>query len=60
MHINLSELLLIGLVALIVIKPAHLPVVLQRLGRWYAKCQQLIHTIKQEVTQTIQQRSHHD
>lgn len=35
MHFSLSEILIILLVALIVIKPAHLPDAAKKLGHWF-------------------------
>jgi Sec-independent protein translocase protein TatA len=49
MHINFSEILVILLVALLVIKPAHLPNVTFTLGRWLKWLRQTTSTLKREL-----------
>jgi len=49
MHISISELLVILLVALLVIKPEKLPSAAYTLGRWFKWGQQAIAQFKQEI-----------
>lgn len=48
MNISLSEILLILIVALLVIKPEHLPDFARKLGRWFSTIRQSILKIKNE------------
>jgi sec-independent protein translocase protein TatB len=51
MHINISEILLVLLVALLVIKPEQLPDAAKRAGRWIKLVRQSIAKIKNEIEQ---------
>jgi sec-independent protein translocase protein TatB len=53
MHISLSEILLIGIVALLVLKPAQLPVAARALGRWLKWLKQTNEKIKQEMEKPL-------
>ncbi|EKD74378.1 MAG: hypothetical protein ACD_44C00475G0005 [uncultured bacterium] len=57
MHASLSEILLILLVALLVIKPEKLPDAAFTLGRWLKWFRQTIIKIKQEVEEPLKQLS---
>ena len=54
MHISFSEILLILLVALLVIKPEHLPDAAITLGRWLKWGRQTITKIKQEIEEPLE------
>jgi Tat protein translocase TatB subunit len=56
MHISFSEILVILLVALLVIKPEHLPDAAQTLGRWMKWLRTATHKIKQEMEEPFQPR----
>ncbi len=49
MNIHLSEILLIIVIALIVIKPQHLPDVAHNIGRWLKGVRQIIEKIKHKM-----------
>lgn len=49
MHINFSEILLILLVALLVIKPEQLPDAAKKLGGWLKLIRQSVLKIKKEI-----------
>ncbi len=51
MHMSLSEILLVLLVALLVLKPEQLPDVARTLGKWARVFKQSIDKIKQEMLQ---------
>ena len=53
MNISCSEILLILLVALLVIKPERLPHVASILGRGFKWFQMMIHQIKKEIAVTF-------
>lgn len=48
-HISFSEIIVILLVALLVIKPEQLPQVARMLGRWVGRAKGLITNVKNEV-----------
>lgn len=54
MHISFSEILVILLVALLVIKPEHLPDAAFALGRWIKWLRQTTAKIKNEITEPLQ------
>lgn len=54
MHISFSEILLILLVALLVIKPEHLPDAAISLGRWLKWARQTITKIKQDIEEPLE------
>lgn len=49
MSINLSEMLLVGAVALVVVKPEQLPPLAYRLGQLTKTVRSLLNSIKQEI-----------
>lgn len=53
MHISFSEILLILIVALLVIKPAHLPDAARTLGRWFRWLRQTNEKIKTEMQKPL-------
>jgi len=53
MHISFSEILLILIVALLVIKPAHLPEAAKTLGRWFKWMRQTSDKIKKEIEKPL-------
>jgi len=56
MHISFSEIFVILLVALLVIKPEHLPDAAQTLGRWIKWLRAATAKIKHEMEEPFQQR----
>lgn len=51
--IGFSELLLLGVVALIVLGPERLPVAMRTLGRYYAKIRQTLNNLQDTVNQEL-------
>jgi sec-independent protein translocase protein TatB len=53
-EVGFSELVLIGLVALIVIGPERLPRVAREAGLWLRKARSLVSSVKQEIDHELQ------
>lgn len=60
MHISLSEILVILIVALLVIKPERLPEAARTLGRWIKWLRQTSQKIKQEMEKPLDLFSYHE
>jgi sec-independent protein translocase protein TatB len=60
MHISFSEILVILLVALLVIKPERLPEVATVLARWMKNVRNLLTKVKQEVELPLGKYSFHE
>jgi sec-independent protein translocase protein TatB len=60
MHITFSEILLILVVALIVIKPQQLPQVARTLGQWFRWMRQTSTRIQQEIQRPLDLFSYED
>lgn len=58
MHISISELLVILLVALLVIKPAHLPDAAKTLARSIRWFKSTSEKVKQEINDTLNSDKH--
>jgi len=56
MHASVSEILVILLVALLVIKPEHLPDAAFTLGRWIKQLKQMVTHIQQEIGEGLVER----
>ena len=54
MHISLSEILVILLVALLVIKPEKLPAAAFTLARWLKQGRQTVAKVKEELSATLE------
>lgn len=52
--IGLSELALIGIVALVILGPERLPVVARTAGRWMGKLQRYVATVKADLSQQLE------
>lgn len=59
MHINFSEIMLVLIVALLVIKPDRLPETARALGRWFSWMRQTSQKIKQEMEKPLDLFSYH-
>lgn len=57
MNISLSEILLILIVALVVIKPERLPEVAFKLGKWSKQARKGMNKLRQELDGTVSQLS---
>lgn len=53
-EIGFSEILMVGLVALLVIGPEKLPKVARMAGYWVGKSKRMIATVKQEINEEFQ------
>jgi len=53
-EIGFSEILMVGLVALLVIGPEKLPKVARMVGYWVGKSKRMIATVKQEINEEFQ------
>lgn len=51
--IGFSELLLVGLVALLVLGPERLPIAARNAGLWLGRAKRAMHTLKAQVTQEL-------
>lgn len=60
MHISLSEILVILIVALLVIKPERLPEAARTLGRWIKWVRQTSQKIKHEMEKPLDLFSYHE
>lgn len=60
MHISFSEILVILLVALLVIKPEKLPDAAFTVGRWIKWFRQMTAKIKQEMEAPLEQLTRHE
>lgn len=60
MHISFSEILLVLLIALLVIKPDRLPGVATKLGQWIRNLQTLSAKIKNEIDKPMSKYSYHE
>jgi sec-independent protein translocase protein TatB len=60
MHIHLSEILLILVVALLVIKPERLPEAARVVGRWMGWMRQTSQKIRQEMEKPLDLFSYHE
>jgi sec-independent protein translocase protein TatB len=56
-NISLSEIIVILLVALLVIKPEQLPDVALKLGKWTKSMRKTYHKVRQEIDGTVNQLS---
>jgi len=54
MYISLSEIMVVLVVALLVIKPEQLPGALQQLGRWLRWAQETIAKVKHDMTKPVE------
>lgn len=52
--VNISEILVILVVALVVIGPERLPKVARSMGQWLGRVQRYINTVKQDVSQSME------
>ncbi len=60
MHISFSELLMILLVALLVVKPERMPEVATQLGKWVKGIRTLFSNLKEEVEKPLSKYSFHE
>ena len=51
---SFSELVLIGLIALIVLGPQRLPEVARAMGRWMARLRRFVEDVKRDINQEVQ------
>jgi sec-independent protein translocase protein TatB len=60
MHISFSEILVILLVALLVIKPEQLPGAAFALGKWVKWLQQIVTHVKREIAEPLSSDHDHE
>lgn len=60
MHFNFSELALVLIIAVLVIKPNRLPDAARTMGRWFAWMRQTTKKIKQEMEKPLDLFSYHE